>query len=152
MVDIDEWSSYSDNNRNIDGIIFTKIKINHYHSKTNFSWSKMVIHHVENIDLLMKELHRILKDNGIIYVEEHNAVDDFDYMLCDIEHGLFACTIDNDFKYFYNEYYAKYYDHLELTYMFEKYNFNYLDGNALFYYYKPEVTPTSKHWALYSKK
>ena len=45
-----------------------------------------VLHHVENIDHVLKETHRILRKGGLLLVREHDARTDFDKMLCDISH------------------------------------------------------------------
>ncbi len=50
---------------------------------------KMVLHHVMNTDFTLKEITRILKKNGILIIIEHDAYTYADYMINDIEHGLY---------------------------------------------------------------
>lgn len=48
-----------------------------------------VLHHVLNKDFVLKEISRILKPGGILYVKEHNCENVEDSVIVDIEHSLF---------------------------------------------------------------
>ena len=63
----------------------------------------MVLHHVENIDNLLREMNRIVKKGGFIYLVEHDTFTDIDKMLVDIEHALYE-TDQDQFK---KEYYYR---------------------------------------------
>ena len=73
----------------------------------------MVIHHVKNLDLVLKEINRILKMGGGLYIKEHDAFTDADKMLVDIEHAKYEIVRRNNKENFYKKYYCKCFDYIE---------------------------------------
>jgi ubiquinone/menaquinone biosynthesis C-methylase UbiE len=148
--DIPQWFKYK--KRANDNITFTEVQIGkklpYKNGEFGLVTCKMVLHHIENLNFSLGELSRIIKKGGYLYIEEHDAVTDYDYMLCDIEHALFEAK---KFKKFQKEYYAKYYDHIELEYIMQSYGFQMVDFGYKLLYFKDEIGPTRTYWAIYSK-
>ena len=113
----------------------------------------MVLHHVKNLDLMFRELYRILKKDGIIIIREHDAYSYADKMLCDIEHILYSNVYTNK-KYnkkFIKTYYGKYFSWLEWEYLFDKYGFKYISSdytNKSSYF---ELTETRSFYSIFKK-
>jgi ubiquinone/menaquinone biosynthesis C-methylase UbiE len=49
-----------------------------------------VLHHVKDLELLLAEIYRCLAMNGLFVIREHDAYDDSDKLLADIEHAMYA--------------------------------------------------------------
>jgi SAM-dependent methyltransferase len=56
-----------------------------------------VLHHVneEQINRTMKELHGLLKKNGLFIIREHDCNNDLTRLLIDIEHTVYECVTNN---------------------------------------------------------
>ena len=54
--------------------------------------SLMVLHHVEELDSLLKEIYRILRPGGFFIIREHDCKPENLAMILDIMHGLYACV------------------------------------------------------------
>jgi len=154
-ADLESWSEYNNTNRLLDKLNFQLIEENQplpfNDNSIHCIVLSMVLHHVKNLDLLLQEVHRILHKDGIVYIEEHNALTDFDYILCDIEHGLYECVTRNEKNRYFNDYYAKYYDWIELTAIMRNYNFSYCVGDVYLPQFDFIITATKKHYAIYKK-
>ena len=148
--DISEWGDYSDKTRNTDNIQFTKIEKNKklpYKTNTfDVISTMMVLHHVENISHTVKELSRILKNDGYLFIKEHDARNDAERMMMDIEHGLYEVVYRNN-KDFYNSYFAIYYSIKQLRKILEKEGFQLLGKK-----YLHSNNPTNYYVCVYSKK
>ena len=155
-ADIEQWSPYSLEKRKKLPINIVLLKEN---KKLPFEDNKfslvslfMVLHHVKNLELMMKELYRITKDDGFVIIREHDCMTNMDAMLIDIEHGIYDVAYDKDYGFFKN-YYAKYYDHIEWDNMFTQNGFEYYGGygfdstSAHF-----RVSPTRYFSTIYRKK
>lgn len=152
-ADIESWGEYKDEIRE-KNINFIGLQINEpfpiESNKFDLVTALMVLHHVENLDLFLRETNRILKKGGIFFIKEHDAMTNFDKMLIDIEHGLYEVTMRNNSDYF-NSYYGVYYDKIEWSVIIEKYGFEYIHT----YYYYPSVyeniVPTRYYFGIYRK-
>jgi ubiquinone/menaquinone biosynthesis C-methylase UbiE len=125
---------------------------------------KMVLHHVDNMDFTFKEINRILKKNGILIIIDHAAFTYVDYMLADIEHGLYinVYNIESELeKYRYTKKededkkdidVIKYYDFPELDFVMSKYNliFKATDIFSEHIYKSPSATRTI--YTMYEKQ
>jgi len=154
-ADIGEWYSYNNNTRNRNSINFIKIVPNIALTIKDNEFSLvsayMMLHHVENLELMIKELYRIIKNNGYLIIIEHDANSNIDKMLCDIEHSLFAFMYENAKEDFLNTYYAKYYDKDEWNILFLKNKFKFIASNFIFDS-TINITPTRTFYSIYQKK
>lgn len=83
-----------------------------------------VLHHVREPHKLLKEIKRICKPNGLVFLREHNKGDQVHSMIFYLEHLFYSVIIDkipyNDFV---DDYYEHYYSKKELKKLFTKYGF-----------------------------
>jgi len=90
-----------------------------------------MLHHVSELDDFIDEIKRILKPGGILLILEHTAYDDYDNMIIDLLHLLFATLTDRNKEYLKKPLYGRYYNWLELDFIFEKHKIMYLDGQNI---------------------
>lgn len=157
-ADIDNWYLYNNEKRNKLKINFKKYEKNGKLPFEDNSMSVvsiiMTLHHLndEELDTMLKEIYRIVKPNGYFVIRDHDAVTDFDYLLCDIEHSLYNDLRENSPD-FYETYYGRYFDWLEWNYLIGKFNFKLLhkkmDQTRSFIY---NIGPTRSYYAVYQKK
>jgi len=112
----------------------------------------MVLHHVKDVDKMLKEISRVLRKGGILIIREHDSFTMLDYILNEIEHGLYEIIHENqsyeDFK---KDYYAKYHDWLEWDVILSKYGFKYFYANYDSTSIVWDVSPTRYYYAIYMK-
>lgn len=114
-----------------------------------------VLHHVDNLDILLSEIKRILKPDGILMIIEPDVLDYVDYMILDIEHLLYHFVYDDnrkdnlhikDLK----DIKANYFNWLTLDLVLKEYNFNFETANYLSRSFKYEMSYNREFWAFYS--
>ena len=110
-----------------------------------------VLHHIKNLDNTMKELNRIVKPNGHILFMDHNNLTDFDNMIVDIEHLLYAIFYDKNDKYIKSPIYAKYRNNIEWDYIFNKYNFKKITMDYVYFNMNNEIKYDNAYYALYKR-
>ena len=149
--------------------IFNEIKYNKpYPYEDNFFdviSLKMVIHHIKNIDFTLNEIKRILKKDGLLILIDHDSFTYIDYMLCDIEHGLYMNVFNEDS--FAEEYtkqghkshkplndlgFIKYRDWVEFDNLISKYGFQYERFHLFSEHIYYDVAPTRITAGYYSLK
>lgn len=128
--DLDSFAEQKDWGRNLKKLQFKFIKINpnqKYPFKDNYFSlisSFMVLHHIKDLDFILKELSRITKKNGILIIREHDCLTYVDKMLADIVHIMYEVVYSKNYdKTFKKNYFAKYYDRFQWEYILSKYNF-----------------------------
>ena len=101
----------------------------------------MVLHHVENINETLMEFKRIISDNGIIVIREHDCKNESFGTFLDILHGLYSLVWsepieDPDFVQNYKAYYKSYeeWDKLFRSFGFRKILFDYKKSVIHSYY------------------
>lgn len=52
----------------------------------SFMSFNMVLHHVDDIDWILKQAYKKLKPNGLLLIMEHDSPTDFDKIICDVLH------------------------------------------------------------------
>lgn len=94
----------------------------------------MVMHHIKEDELINRllEIKRILKDNGILVIREHDCITNTTRMLCDIEHEIYdvGLAVKED-KEFYDKYYAIYRSKIQWTNILNKLGFEYINGDKI---------------------
>jgi len=157
-VDFNEFSEqqYKINN-NINFTILQKNykKLPYNDNSISFITLINVLHHVDNLDILLSEIKRILKPSGILMIIEPDVVDYVDYMISDIEHLLYHFVYDNnrkdnlhikDLK----DIKANYINWLSLDLILKEYNLNFVIGNYLSRNFKYQMNYNREFWAFYS--
>ena len=113
----------------------------------------MVLHHIENINETLNEFKRIISNNGIICIREHDCKDKSFGTFLDILHGLYSLvwTEPMEDPDFIQNYYANYksyeeWDNLFRVHGFQKIYFNYKKSviNAYYAVYVPIILEDSR--------
>jgi SAM-dependent methyltransferase len=108
----------------------------------------MVLHHVKDLTRCLINLHRMLRPNGYLIIRDHDASDNLDYMLADIEH---VSSVSKDSKIDYKSYHTRYYDRLEWDYIFHLLGFEYQYSDYDYDRFPNNMTPTRTFCAIYQK-
>jgi len=108
------------------------------------------LHHIKEFHMMISEIYRILKSGGILVVREHLITSPIDKLLIDIEHGLFAVSLNN-LESHYDTYYAEYRSAFEHQYEFEKIGFKTLCVDVLSTKYPPDISPTRYGMMVFQK-
>lgn len=153
-ADLEKWSVYDKEARKSLPIKLKIIKddglLPFYDKSLGLVSAFMVLHHVNKLDVLLKEINRITIDGGYFVIKEHDAMTYADHMLTDIEHGIYEISIVGNKKYF-NDYYNRYRDKFEWEIIISRYGFKMIDigydfGNVL-----NEISPTRYFYAIFKK-
>ena len=113
-----------------------------------------VIHHVSNLNVLFKELKRILKPNGILMIIEPDVLDYIDYMFIDIEHLLYHFVYnknrsDNlkikDLK----DIESNYFNWISLDLILKEYGFKYKYSHYLSRKFKYDISYNREFFTFY---
>lgn len=112
------------------------------------------LHHIENIDLVLKEFSRITKENGYLIIREHDSDCMFTKYLIDFEHYIFEISLKDD-NYdkcleFYKNYKAYYRSRFDWTQLMYKHGFKYCK-NIEYPEIKSQKNPTHYYYAAYQK-
>ena len=60
--------------------------------------SLMVLHHIDKVDVTCRELRRVLQPGGLLFVREHDCVNEDESRLIDIEHSLYELVMSTKTK------------------------------------------------------
>jgi len=112
-INIKNWQSTYQLNQNLEDRFLNLINFMYYdgvnipfqNSSLDLITILMVLHHVEKLDNLLKNIHRVLKKNGLLIIKEHDVGNDNLAKIIDIEHYKYD-TI----------YFGKYVDKLDTNY------------------------------------
>lgn len=66
-----------------------------------------VLHHVRELNLLIKDIYRVLKKGGILIIKEHDCNTRALHKVIDIEHFIYELAINENYKYI-KDYYGNY--------------------------------------------
>ena len=79
--------------RYTDNIDFTEININEPYPYNDDQFKVisaiMVLHHIDNIDLVLGEIKRVMMNDGYLVLREHDATNDIEKMIIDVEHMIY---------------------------------------------------------------
>lgn len=80
----------------------------------------MSLHHMEELDTMLGEINRVLKDDGVFFIREHDASPKRLSLMLDLMHGFYAMVWneEQEMKDF-TEHFAKYYSRSDLTKLIE---------------------------------
>lgn len=133
-TDISKWGPYAANNKKKLPFQFELIhdnKLNFADNSFDFITCILTLHHVEEMEKIILEIKRILKNGGIFLLIEHNIYTDYDRMLVDIEHLLYSAIYDKKTDYIENPEYMKCYNKYEWNYIFDGFNFRLIKSDVL---------------------
>lgn len=154
-ADIPNWGAYSGTIREKSGVKISEINpktslLPYQDNYFEFVSALMVLHHVKKLNITLSEINRVLKKSGYFFIREHDAMNNVDYMLTDIEHAMYEVVRRNN-QNFQEEYYAKYYDWLEWDLIMKHYGFEYVkahyESDSIYY----EIGATRYYYAIYRK-
>lgn len=109
----------------------------------------LMLHHVNNLDNIIKEIKRILKPNGILILIEHNNYDDYDNMILDVLHMLYGYLYDKNNRYLSEPDYALYFNSYIWDYIMNKHNFHLLQSNVLFTELSNDIRYDNLFYSIY---
>ena len=114
--------------------------------------SFMVAHHIEDLDLYFKEIHRILRKGKYFLLVEHNNFTGLDDMLADIEHSMYEIVYEQKPNYdFKKSEYTKYYDWITWSMIIEKFNFKLINQGEIKSTITSSAMATSTSYMLFKK-
>lgn len=149
--DIPHWGPYKQHNHkfNFINIINNKIETT---LKFDLITCILMLHHVQDLDFLIKQIYSLLNNNGILIIIEHNKLDDYDNMMLDILHMLYGYLYDKNISYLKNPDYAKYYNWFEWRYILENHNFIHIKTEMIFESLSNETRFDNIFFSIYLKK
>ena len=116
VADIQQWNIV----QNVQNCVVSFTPLNSYilpYKDNSFDIISifMVLHHIRNIEKVIKEIERILSPGGIIIIREHDCRNNIDSCVIDIEHSLHEIVEDGNLNInYYQDYYGLYYSKGEL--------------------------------------
>lgn len=96
-ADIEEWGIYNKNrkfNFPYKNIQLKPYKIPYDDKMFNCILFSLTLHHCEDIIEVINEAKRMLADDGIIVIIEHDIWTDLDHMIIDLQHKMYECIND----------------------------------------------------------
>lgn len=133
-ADISIWGPYNQKeySHKFNFVNIVNDKIDLEDNSIDFASCILMLHHVKNLEMLLKEIKRILKPNGILLIIEHNNYDDYDNLILDLLHMLYGYLYDKNNRYLIEPDYALYYNSFIWNFILEKNGFDILNSNSLF--------------------
>lgn len=115
-VDVENWlDTYSDKEEGCNVKYITNNEINFEDQSMDIILALHSLHHIDNLDKMLKEISRVIKNDGIFVIKEHNCLADEDKLLIDVYHALYECVMKQEpNKNFIDTYFAKYFSAKEL--------------------------------------
>lgn len=157
-----KYKLFSNNNfikKNIDLNNFIKInnisKLPFEDNYFDFLFAHSFLQKVNDFDLLVSELNRILKPNGFILLISIMTLDRNDNLLCDIINTLNNVIIKkiNIEDYIKNPEYMRYFNYVQWDFVMKKHNFKYVKQNILYGQSKESITQNNgMNFAIYQVK
>ncbi len=141
-IDVPQWGPYEKNRKQLfNSNHFQPINpdtgIYNFPDNTfDFVSVILTMHHIPNLTKALNEIKRVMKHNGILLIIEHDALTKYDHLLIEIQHMFYGYTYDKqnpDWKnYIDNRQTQRYMNIMEWTFLLQKFNFDYLQGNVIF--------------------
>jgi ubiquinone/menaquinone biosynthesis C-methylase UbiE len=124
-TDIKTWGPYQKNKNKLP-FKFKYIennKLNYEDNSFDVITCILTLHHVEKLELFIKEIYRILKNDGILILIEHCVYNDNDRIIINIQHTLYSALYDKQENYIKNPIFMQCYNDNEWNYIMNKNNF-----------------------------
>lgn len=121
-TDIETWGPYMKNKvLQFDfKLILKDGKLDYADNSFDVITAFLTLHHIKNMDLILNEIYRILKKDGIFIIIEHDSLDFLDNLIIDIQHTFFAYFYDKNKDIIKNQLYIVYYNFMEWKYILTK--------------------------------
>ncbi len=184
-IDLPSFSEQGDWNRHeiTNDIEFKTINKNDKYpfedNKFDIITMKMVFHHIENIELSLSEISRVLCNDGYLIIIEHDVQNYLDYILCEIEHFFYIKVFNKNYTYrkIYKKHnyvqniketkeniqetmkkdiselgYVKFRNLEETNQIFSQFGFNELQTDFLYennIIERNNISPTRNYWTIY---
>ena len=103
------------------------------------------LHHYQKPVKILKEVNRVLKDNGILIIADHDIWTSYDETLVRVLHSIYSFLEDKE------EEYARYYNFIELDILMKRAGFRFLNGFNFDYTRVKEINITNDSVHLYIK-
>lgn len=151
-TDIEEWGPYAKEKKNMP-INFKFMKDNILDFPDNeFDIISIFLslHHINDhdIQIILNEVKRVITENGILVIIEHNVLNDYDHLIVDIEHSMNSHIYEKRA----DESYSRYFNWIELDLVMEKQGFYWAGGNQLTGYVGFDVRYDNPYYAMYRFK
>lgn len=112
----------------------------------------MVLHHIDDLDFVLKEVNRVCKKGGHFIIKEHDVFNYADWMLADIEHNMWTEVwgqdTDRSLRPFNKAYYRNW---PEWAAVMARYGFKHVAGGSLSPSINYNLTATRAFYGLYQK-
>lgn len=113
--------------------------------------SMMTFHHVNNLDFVLKELNRVMRPEGYLVLREHDAENDIDKLIIDVEHMIYDNFDDEYTDEKRQLYYGQYVSKEAWSTKLKEFGFTRVgDGDE--FLYKNIRAETKPFYAVYQKK
>lgn len=120
----------ADNHENTDKFMFKHLKqcsdtrLPYEDNSQDVVLALMSLHHIRNIDLMMREINRVLKVGGLLIIREHDSTSQKFATILDVIHGFYGMVWSNPAEFTsFSQYYAKYFGKEEMTRFIENCGF-----------------------------
>ena len=151
-TDISKWGPYASNNKKKLPFQFELIndnKLNFADNSFDFITCILTLHHIEEMEKIILEIKRVLKNGGIFLLIEHNIYTDYDRLIVDIEHLLYSAIYDKKSDYIENPEYMKCYNKYEWNYIFDGFDFSLMKSDVLVFENEHQSRYDNVYYAFY---
>ena len=151
-TDISKWGPYAANNKKKLPFQFELIhdnKLNFADNSFDFITCILTLHHIEEMEKIILEIKRVLKNGGVFLLIEHNIYTDYDRMIVDIEHLLYSAIYDKKTNYIENPEYMKCYNKYEWNYILDGFNFSLIKSDVLVFENEHQSRYDNVYYAFY---
>lgn len=134
-TDINLWGPYKQDQTSYNfnfKLILKDGKLDYSDNSFDLVTCFLMLHHVNDLKQLIKEIKRILKPNGVLLIIEHDCHDDYDKLILNILHTLYGFIVDKDMRSITNPSYSEYFNWCEWDFIFNKNNFSVIKSNYIF--------------------
>jgi SAM-dependent methyltransferase len=125
-------------------ILTNTIKFPYKDNFMDFISCFMVLHHVKPLEEELKEIYRVMRPGGLLFIREHDCRNDIEAMLVDIEHTMYINFNNEKDK---DPYMFHYKTMSDWNQTIEQLGFKLLTSN----YYGPVITITRSFYSVFQK-
>ena len=155
-TDLKTWGPYKENKIKLDFkfkfefIINNKLK---YDDNTfDLITCIYTLHHVEKLELFLKEINRVLKKNGHLILIEHDVVSDYDRIIIELEHLLYITISEKKTKNYINKRdYMLLFNKFEWDFLLKKHGFKFEIYNLIYTEQEYNINYNNSYYAIYKK-